>query len=205
MKTSLELHRVYRSQSSTVFLRRPPKPRAPSGNSYKGKNMQRQACISHTMPALVLRRRRRAPRPRPFPSARGPLQASPSAQPRHVAERGGHAQERLLLLVHGAGDTKGQECKRPWPQPDTKQYKTPSAAGSNCHLRHPCPGSRTPRETQPRPPWIPRAEVHETRLPAASRGSRLRLRGGDAERVRKSVEPRGRTVSCRASPVRLPN
>lgn len=46
---------------------------------------------------------RRAPPP---PERRSP-QASPPAQPRHVAERRGHAQERLLLLVHGAGDDEG--------------------------------------------------------------------------------------------------
>lgn len=43
----------------------------------------------------------------------------------------------------------------------------------------PLPGSRTPRvRRSPRPPWDSRAEVHETRLPAAS------AKGGDAERVR---------------------
>ena len=67
-----------------------------------------------------------------------------------------------------------------------------SAAGSNCRLRHPCPGSRTPRTTQPRLPWIPRAEVHETRLPAASaKGRRRRARA----RGRRFLAPRANRVS----------
>lgn len=41
------------------------------------------------------------------PAPGAPLQASPPAQPRHVAERSGHPQERLLLLVHGGGDDQG--------------------------------------------------------------------------------------------------
>lgn len=57
--------------------------------------------------------------------ARGPPQASPPAQPGHVAERSGHAQERLLLLVHRGCDADGREGKGRSLRPEAKDDRRP--------------------------------------------------------------------------------
>lgn len=73
-------------------------------------------------------RRRRVVRPgpgRPRPPRAPPpgTQGSPSAEPRHVAERRGHAQERLLLLVHGDDERDGKA-------PTRARGRGPQASGS---------------------------------------------------------------------------
>lgn len=90
-------------------------------------------------------------------AARAARPGSPPAQPRHVAERRGHAQERLLLLVHGAGDDKGRagtdgdrgRRRKHHGRPRLRCRKTSRAP------RHPRPGSKVRGPPKPRPPRGP--------------------------------------------------
>lgn len=91
---------------------------------------------------------------RPFPQGpRRPPRGSPSAQPRHVAERRGHAQERLLLLVHDAGDDEVRGGRGWSPRRETGRHRRPRL---RCRKRpraprHRRPGSRA-RDRHEAPP-----------------------------------------------------
>lgn len=103
----------------------------------------------------------------------------------------------FFLLVHGAGDTKGQECGK----------KTLAAARSEppqnlFRTKQLPPASPLPWKQNTLYDAAPPTVDSRWKFTKQDFPGQLRLRGGDAERVRGNAGswPRGRTVSCWASP-----